>query len=214
MKNSIDGSIDKLTLSRTMLLQCFYQLMLTRPFIPDYIERYKFCSKRLLMKPLQYQDKKFYTKLFTNKKVTKYTGGAFTKQQAEKNFVNTLKELSVSPIQYLTWLVETKNKSESVGIITLISHDQQKQLTEFGVMLSANNYNQGYCSELTETFISYCFKTLKLPSLYTFTVHKNMVAQHIMKKFNFVGVAKVPFEQLEIKGSYWHKINSQNDTKI
>jgi ribosomal-protein-alanine N-acetyltransferase len=211
MKNSIDGSIDKLTLSRIMLLQCFYQLMLTRPFVPDCIEKYKFSSKRLLMTPLQYHDKRFYTELFTSEKVTKYTGGVFTKRKAEQNFVNTLKALSVKPIQYLTWLVKTKIGNNAVGIVTLISHSQQKQLFEFGIMLSAKNYNQGYCSELTDIFISYCFKTLKLPSLYTFTVHENIVAQHIMKKFDFTEVAKVPFKQLTVQGRYWHKLNNLRD---
>ncbi|MFT5758013.1 MAG: ribosomal-protein-alanine N-acetyltransferase, partial [Alteromonadaceae bacterium] len=164
MKNTRDGSADKLSLPRTMLLQCFYQLIITRP-LPDYIEKHQFSSKRLLMKPIQYQDKNFYTELFTNENVTKYTGGVFTKQQVNKNFVNTLKALSAKPLQYLTWLVKEKSENDTIGIITLIWHNQQKQLAEFGVMLNAKNQNQGYCSELTQSFILYCFTTLKLPSL-------------------------------------------------
>jgi len=212
MIKSIDGSIDKLTLSRLTLLQCFYHLLLSQPYTSKYLEKftkYQFSSERLVMKPLQYKDKQFYIELFTSKKVTKYTGGVISQKQAQQNFVNSLKAITAEPVQYLTWLVSTKNDKQNVGIMTLLWRDQQKQLAEFGVMFNPKQHNQGYCCESTKSFISYCFNTLKLPSLYSFTLNENVTSQHILKKLEFNKVVSVPFKQLVIGGLYWKKVNNE-----
>lgn len=214
MINSIDGSIDKLTLSRLTLLQCFYHLILSQPYprkTLNKLDKYQFSSERLIMKPLQYRDKQFYIELFTSKKVTKYTGGVLPQKQAQQNFVNSLKAITVEPIQYFTWLVSTKNDEQNVGIITLLWRDQQKQLAEFGVMFTPKQHNQGYCCESTRAFISYCFDTLKLPSLYSFTLNNNVTSQHILKKLGFNKVQNVPFKQLVKDGLYWEKTNNKSN---
>jgi len=212
MKNSIDGSIEDLTLSSTTLLQSFNQLMHPRPFTPDWKETHQFSSERLLMSPLRYEDRKFYTELFTNQEVTKYTGGVLSNKQAEQNFINVLKALSVKPIKYFTWLVKEKNDKDTIGIITLIWHSHEKQQAEFGIMFTPKKHQQGYCCELIESFISYCFTTLQLLYLYSFTVHDNEVAQHILKKSNFTKIGKIPFKKHSLEGLYWQNTNNLSDT--
>jgi len=207
MMNLVDGSIDKLTSSRKALLQCFYQVLLSRTYDSEDKVKHHFSSDRLLIRPLQFQDKTFYIGLFTNKKVTKYTGGLFTNQQTRRNFINSLKALSVIPIQYLTWVVKSKDSGDYIGIITLIWHENKKQLAEFGIMFTPHKHNQGYCCELTESLINHCFKILQLSTLYSFTLNKNLTAQHILKKFKFTETKKVPFSQPAMNGFYWKRTN-------
>jgi len=207
MINLIDGSIDKLTSSRKVLLQCFYQLLLSRTNNSKDKVKHHFSSERLRIRPLQFRDKNFYIGLFTNKKVTKYTGGLFTSQQTRRNFINSLKALTVIPIQYFTWVVESKNREDYIGIITLVWHKNKMQIAEFGIMFTPQKHNQGYCCELTESFINHCFNILQLSTLYSFTLKENTTAQHILKKFNFTETKNVPFSQSAMDGLYWKKTN-------
>jgi RimJ/RimL family protein N-acetyltransferase len=203
MTNSIDGSIDEFYSTRNAVSQYFFPLLHTQTYPNQFSEQHNFSSEQLLIRPLEYRDSALYEELFTDQEITQYTGGIYSTKQVKVNFINSLKALKKQPIQYLTWVIETKYSQKSIGIATLIWPTEQSRCAEFGIMLNRNNHNQGYCCELVARLIQHCFAQYQLTSLYSFTLLNNHIAQHILKKFSFLqserGILPPPSNQ----GIYW-----------
>jgi len=213
MTNSIDGSIDEFYSQRNDVQQYFLPLLHTQVHNNQSLKQHCFTSKQLLIRPLEKKDAILYEELFTDQEVTQYTGGIFSKKQVKTNFINSLKALEKQPIQYLTWIIETKVSHASIGIATLIWPTEQSNSAELGIMFSRKNHNQGYCCELVARLIQHCFTKYQLTSLYSFTLLNNHIAQHILKKFSFLkceqGILPPPSNQ----GMYW-KLTRDNLPKF
>jgi len=201
--NLVDGTTNKLTLSRKALLQCLRQVLLVRETGRDILLKHFFDSKLLSMRPPQYGDEDLYIKLFSNEKITTYTGGVLNYAKIKEAFNSSLHALTKLPIENLTWVVKTKANQDSIGILNLTWHDQQVSFAEVGVMLTLRNQNKGYCFELLTAFINHCFNQSKLTTLYSFTLSNNLPAQRVLQKVLFTKTSSLPYKSNGLDGHYW-----------
>lgn len=201
MNSSIDGTKDETILQKKLLLQPLKKSSNENIDTKNLVET--FSSQNLVMKPIEENDKALYKDIFSDPDITKYTGGVLNEDQLTLCFTKSISELRVTPIGYITWVVQIKESKESIGILNLILHHDAMSSAEFGIMFTKAFHNKGFCCELLERFIKFCFTEMNIASLFSFTMDDNKPVSHILHKLDFEKQRVSPFEKPSVHGSYW-----------
>lgn len=185
---------------------------ITQLTLPFYQQDAGIFSERLLLEPISIADEKFYMAIFTDKDITRFTGGTMTNKEANQAFKRALNANKSLPVKYITWIVKALNTKKRIGVATLTMVDSLQKCGEIGLMYQSKFQQKGFGCEVLNTLIHTGFNLFKLTSLISFTEDKNTRAQHVLKKYHFK-----PFESDKLikhtdSGMYWqlikHEVNS------
>jgi len=203
MNSSKDGTKDDVNLQNNLLLQHLKNLTAKKETVNSLKINGIFSSEKLFIRPIKACDETIYRHLFSDPEITKYTGGVVSEDQIAVCFEQSINELGAVPAQYLTWVIQEKDSEESIGILNVVLYEKPMHSAELGVMLTKDNHNQGYCSELLARFIEYFLIEKEISSLFCFSLDNNKAVTHILNKLSFTKIESAPFKKPLSDGCYW-----------
>ena len=156
---------------------------------------HSFTTERLLIRPLDEQDRDLYFSLYCNEKIMRHIGKAFSQQEAENAFTRTLKAMQKEKPPVITWAIVTLDNNECIGIQALnwqTSKSMHKPNTaninqaEIGIMLTAESQGQRFPEESMTALIDYAFNALGLDKINAFYAKKNLKSKRVFDKLGFI----------------------------
>ncbi|WP_440874092.1 GNAT family N-acetyltransferase [Thalassotalea sp. PLHSN55] len=145
-----------------------------------------FTTKRLIIRPLDQQDKRIYCELYTNAKTMMYISKPFNLQQAKNAFAIMLKKTQIKDKNFITWVITDRYNQTPLGIASLYKKyaNELLAINEVGIMLLPSFIGKNYAKETLEATIMYSFNCLSLESI-NFRYNRNNAAMAALcKKFN------------------------------
>ena len=148
---------------------------------------HSFTTERLLIRPLDEQDRDLYFSLYCDEKTMRHIAKAFTHQEVEKAFNNTLKAMQKEKPKVMTWAIITLDNNECIGIQALNWQTQKIANTaEIGIMLTAESQGQRFPEESMNALIGYAFNLLGLDKINAFYSKGNLKSKRVFDKLGFI----------------------------
>lgn len=118
-------------------------------------------TERLLLRPVTMEDAPAMYRNWTgNPEVTKYlTWPTHASVEVTEGFVNYLLESYKDPKNY-AWGIVPKDESEPIGMISVVSMNEEVDSVQIGYCLGPNWWGQGVMTEALGAVIDFCFDTL------------------------------------------------------
>jgi len=152
-----------------------------------------FTTERLIIRPIEEQDREFYCSLYMDEKIMRHIGPAFTREQANKAFDLTFKP-SVKAKDFIkTWAIIDKSTSQSIGIQALSWKEpttnnlfEQSSAPEIGIMLDRSSNGKLYPEEAMGALVEFCFKQTSSPQIKAQYFSSNFATKRFVKKLGFI----------------------------
>ena len=158
---------------------------------------YTFETERLIIRPLEEQDREFYISLYTDKKIMRHICEPFSLEAANKAFSATLRAMHVSVTtlfpKTMTWCIVNKENNALLGIQSIDFRETEiikkdaigfttKDEVEFGIILSRQAQGKQLPQEAIIGLAQFTFGVLKIKRVYcTFNKHNKAVTNFIKK---------------------------------
>jgi len=136
------------------------------------------------MRPLAEQDRDLYFSLYCNEKTMRHIGKAFSHQEAEKAFNNSLKAMLKEKPKVISWAITTLDKNECIGLGAL--NWQSPDIAEIGIMLVRNSNGKLLPEEAIGSIIECGFNLLALQQINACFAKKNLATARVSKKTGFI----------------------------
>ena len=114
---------------------------------------HSFTTDRLLIRPLDEQDKTLYISLYTDAKAMRNIGEHLSELAAEKAFNKTLKAMKKEKPTVITWAIVLLSNNQSIGLQAF--NFKSITLAEIGIMLLRNNNGRLLPEEAIGSLIEY-----------------------------------------------------------
>ena len=142
-------------------------------------------TKRLIIRQWKDDDFSPYAKLNADPKVMTYFPALLSKQQSDAQA--EIFRQHITEHGWGFWAVELKEIGQFIGFVGLLSNDTSSGLPntphiEIGWRLSSKFWGVGYATEAAEKALEFAFKTLRAPSIYSFTALQNEPSRRVMQK--------------------------------
>lgn len=168
----------------------------------------KLLTERLLLRPLQTEDKKLYVKLHCCPNIMAQVAEPMSERRANKSFNTAIELNQCSPKSRLTWAVLLKEPPHKpLGIAGLVINKEQNTSASLGTILLSEFHRQGYATEILTELINYGFKTIKLSEITGHSYLENIVSFNLMCKLGFE-YEKFNKNTFKEPGFYWLKQNT------
>jgi RimJ/RimL family protein N-acetyltransferase len=150
-------------------------------------------TERLILRQWQDKDYDIYARLNADPIVMRYFPSTLSRlasdAQAER-FRNFIAQNG-----WGLWAVELKSISQFIGFVGLLTLDENSRIpntpfVEIGWRLSAEYWGYGYAPEAAEQALTFAFKKLALPSVYSLTAIQNKPSQRVMLKLGMINTGQ------------------------
>ena len=190
--------------------------------LPENID-FTFETERLIIRPIQEEDRELYTSLYTDAKTMRLIAKPFTLEQANKAFNATIKAMQRS-IEHLegstmTWVIIDKSDITGVGIQSadfrqteIISGELYTKTelgeVELGIMLTKQSHGRKIPVEAISGLAGYCLDQLKVKSVYCTFNKSNLAVTKFIKRVGFVNDPLIKLvddkREFQLLPSNWH----------
>ena len=143
-----------------------------------------FTTERLIIRPIEEQDREFYCSLYMDEKIMKNIGPIYSEEQANKAFDANIKALKSSPFKVLTWVIILKSSQQIVGVQALnwqtakklnIDKDlSESDNAEIGIILTRLAHGKRIAKEALWGLINYAFNSLNIRNIIGSFSNKNL----------------------------------------
>lgn len=143
---------------------------------------YTFETERLIIRPLEEQDRDFYALLYVDKNIMQHISKPLTISSAYRAFDNTWKAMrkSISSRMCLmTWVLVLKENNLKVGITSLRFNDNK--IVDSGVIINTEYIRKGYGRECLS-------KCVQIVSLLTNNLMKAIRSSTSLKNINCINL--------------------------
>lgn len=147
---------------------------------------HSFTTERLLIRPLAQKDKEFYISLYSNAKIMRNIGTAFTNIEAEKAFERTIKAAHQIKPKVMTWSIITLESDEIIGIQGLTKETSDSINTNIGIILASKAHGKLFPEEAMGALMEYAFEYLSVNKINAFYEKKNLATKRFVKKLGFI----------------------------
>lgn len=146
-----------------------------------------FETARLLMRPLQPEDKSFYCTCYTDPVLMQHIGKPLSHEAASRSFSVALKIATEIPIRRYTWVMQEKQSNASIGLLALIVGKTKAEPfnAELGNIMLTAFQNQGFTVEALSQLVDLVFSTTRLNGLLANHEIQNSAVNRVMKKLGF-----------------------------
>ncbi|REL29997.1 GNAT family N-acetyltransferase [Thalassotalea euphylliae] len=147
-----------------------------------------FETKRLLVRPLNSQDKALFVEMHTNEKIMKYTGGAVSSEAAHAKFVTSLRLNQIKGIQFKTWTIVSLQSNSPIGFQVLYKTDElpNDQAVEIGIMIARHAQGKQIPEEAMGGLMQFAFSYLNIEKIIARFSKQNIATKRFVKKLGFV----------------------------
>ena len=157
---------------------------------------HSFTTERLLLRPLEAQDKQLYLSLYTDAKTMRHIGEPLSTQAAEKAFNNTVKAMQSDSPKVMTWAMVTLENNNCIGLQAL--NWLAPNTADIGIMILRTSSGKLLPEEAIGSLIEYGFNHLALKQINSRFAKKNLATARVSKKAGFVfDSTKQPLDTLQ-----------------
>ncbi|REL35093.1 GNAT family N-acetyltransferase [Thalassotalea euphylliae] len=170
-----------------------------------------FETKRLLVRPLNSQDKALFIELHTNEKIMKHTGGAVSQEVAHAKFETALKLNQTKPAKFSIWTIVSTVNNETIGFEMLYQTNKHRQekIWEIGIMMANSGQNRGLSEEAINSLLEFAFTCLNIDEIVARFAEENVKTHRLVEKTGFI------FDYSAIEnGNYYAFINKKTWSKM
>lgn len=143
-------------------------------------------TKRLILRPFEYDDIEEYLLFFTDTDVQKYLGKILIPKDLEdaSRWVNNMNGKCLKSKLVLTWCVEHKERQKVIGRCDLGGF-VRKSMADISYYLSKEFWNQGIASEAVDAVVKFGFENLGLHRIQATVLPDNIYSIKLLKRIGF-----------------------------
>lgn len=160
-------------------------------------------NTRIKLRLLTQYDYELYIELFSNKSVTRHTGGERSLGDLQEDFFLTIENTYMFESRYIMWTLSERNSDKNVGIVLLTIHDSFPQYGELGVMILPEFQNKGHAKQIVGLMSKVIKTQFGLDGILCFVEIKNSIARHVLQEFNFVPFKSKLLAKPSENGEFW-----------
>ena len=139
-------------------------------------------TKRCTLRPLELEDIPRLSRLFTNRVIRKFLGGATSREDANEK----LKRDLIDPQKQLHVVCLSHNET-IIGLISLAPYTQTGEI-EISYQFFTNFWGKGYAFETLNAVISQAFEAHEIPYLFAETQSANTRSTALLEKLGMTHV--------------------------
>lgn len=147
-----------------------------------------FETARLLMRPLQPEDEKFYCACYTDPVLMQHIGEPLAHDTALRSFKAALKVGTEIPVRRYTWVIQEKTSGLAAGLLAMFC-DQAKPEpvnAELGTIMLSQFQNQGFTVEALDALADAAFNTTRLEVLLIKHKAENKAVTGVTRKLGYL----------------------------
>lgn len=144
---------------------------------------HSFTTERLLIRPLNEQDKDLYISLYTDVKIMRNIGEPLSTKAAEQAFNRSLKAMTIDSPIILTWAIVTLSNYNSIGIQAL--NLKTPDTADIGIMLLRTSNGKLLPEEAMGALMEYSFNYLPIITINAYYAKANLATKRFVKKLGF-----------------------------
>jgi ribosomal-protein-alanine N-acetyltransferase len=167
-------------------------------------------TKRLILRPLSYNDAGEVFLLRSNEEIHRYLLRPLAKTiEDARAFIERINEGNAKG-EILYWGAQLKGESRIIGTVCLWKINLTKLRAETGYELMPAFQGKGYAAEALAAALDYGFNSIKLSAIEAEVSPENERSISLLKKFNFVLPGKTPEQVVEEGGAtVIYELNSE-----
>ena len=158
-------------------------------------------TERLILRKLEYSDKKSIFSYAKNPEVAKHVlWDAHQNEFDSLEFLNTVYG-AYNKNKAAPWGIQFKENTNIIGTAGFVQWDKENKEAEIGYALSQEYWNKGLITEAVNAIIKFGFHQMKLEKITSRCKPENIASYKVLEKcgLNFDGVVK---KQIWMKGEF------------
>ena len=152
---------------------------------------HSFTTERLLISPINEQDKELYISLYTDENIMRYIDTPLSKEAAESAFSRTIKAIQKQKPSVITWTIVTLEDNKCIGIQALnwqrsqLNYSKKANIPEIGIMLLPQAHKRLLAEEALGALVEYAFNHFSLNQINACFEKENIAMVRVAQKTGF-----------------------------
>ena len=142
-------------------------------------------TERLALRRFTLDDADLLGRLYSDPRVTKYTGGVLSREKSDELLRTRMIEYYDQHPGLGVWAMHERSTGACVGL-HLLNHIRGETLIQVGYQLFPDYWGRGYATEMTIRVLRYGFEALGLPQIVAITDLDNVDSQRVLLKAGLV----------------------------
>lgn len=146
-----------------------------------------FETARLLMKPLDQEDRDLYCYCYTDPALMKLIAAPLNMEAALRSFEAALRMNSSLPVRRRDWVMLEKKSGSRIGLLSLVGCKTKPEAinADLGAIILDQFQGSGYSLEGTGALVDAAFHVRHIHSLHTHHLAENAAVGRVMAKLGF-----------------------------